>query len=177
MAEFTEWLDYAENQLDSVCYCAKIATSSSDTQQSVKATSSHPCNNLADCRTANDLSDKCFDVNNSVSHCANGELLSVNEQLLKVIGQNVVINHELPHEDDQSQSENEIEDQDAFYEDEEEAEELMMSLRLDTETAKRNNSTRTKLCLSETVADWSVILARYKVSAIFLRTRCYANLL
>ncbi|KAI2804247.1 hypothetical protein BLOT_003226, partial [Blomia tropicalis] len=28
VAEFIEWLDYAENQLDSVCYCAKIATSS-----------------------------------------------------------------------------------------------------------------------------------------------------
>ena len=225
VAEFIEWLDYAENQLDSVCYCAKIASSTSGVAESQKlphteaptaadttgaavtvssSSSFHPSDDLADCRSASDHGDKCADVNRSavLQHCAKKKKsdAGVNEQNEgKAVGQQsvAVIDHEDSELEDEKvegdekemkqeeeeeevvvgeerkeegedavdvEEEEEEDDEDAFFEDEE-AEELMMSLRPERQFRGSNSRKTTRLCLSETVADWSVILARFKVSA------------
>lgn len=199
VAEFIEWLDYAENQLDSVCYCAKIATSStlcdkpnieklSDDYTEDHSCEEQSCDNNLDCVNNGSTPLNCHIRSDAlVDGCVNEQQRQQQHQRRKVVEQNVVIGLGQHETDDVGDVDNgcnsyatedhEYEGVDVFYDDDDDDvdDELMMSLEMTTATSssqpkstKSNNPTPTKPCLSETVADWSVILTRYKVSAIYL---------
>ena len=154
-AEFIEWLDFIDNRLDSMCYCAKIASPSHLTSV-VDTTVSD--NNNSHCQPSSDeipVESQCDNQRSDVDYIVSEDQLSgIDEEEEVEEEENISDNH-----DDKQVSEDDVEDP--------EAEELAMSL-LPVAAIKAKKPYTNKSSIPETLADWSVILARHKVSDKFI---------
>lgn len=165
MAEFIEWLDYIENQLDSVCYCAKIATAAAASSTSSASTNA-----------ARSVSERESKISDHSPIAATSDCHSSSELSLSRVSQKPASSLHIDSAGVEEKHLTEIEEIPAFHVVEEgeeeaidedvEAEELLMSLQPMTSSKLRASST--KLCLPETVDDWTVISARHSVSGLLI---------